>query len=347
MKIRKKINDSKYTQVGVDIGNFSIKVATIKKQALSRKKTFSFGIEHIPPDATFEQKAELIKKALKDADITTQRVNISVSGPNVMCRYIHLPVMHRYELAKALELEWDNYISLKMDEVIWDYMLLDTSKDIAGHKQMRVLLVAAKKNFIDERLRLFKASGLEVQFIDVDSLALINAFNSIQTPDKKQPIMLLNIGEYFTNLVVLRKGKCWFSRDLPLGGHDITQALVDKFHLNWLEAESLKCNLDNQKADALTILRTVLDNLMNELNLSLDYLKRELEEQVEYIYISGGSAHLFQLEEFLSKNLNIPVKKWNPAWALQLSPGLSQEKLVSYAPNLAVAIGLALAKKVI
>jgi type IV pilus assembly protein PilM len=341
----KKINDSKYTQVGMDIGNFSIKVVGIKKQPLSNKRILSFGIEYIPKDAPLEQKAELIRKSLEDAGITTNTVNISVSGPNVICRYIRLPVMRKYELAKSLELEWDNYISLKIDEVFWDYVLLDKFVDSAGHRYIQVLLVAAKKIFIEERMRLLRTADLEAQLIDVDAFSLINAFKFTQPLENNQPIILLNIGEYFTNVAILRKGVCWFSRDISIGGRDITQIIVEKLHLSWPEAEKLKCSLDSKSAKAFQLIRTVLDNLVNELNLSFEYLKRELEEQIKFVYLSGGSVHLFQLDEFLSQNLNIPIRKWNPTQAFKLSPGLSQKVLEKHAPDLAVAIGLALAKR--
>ena len=334
------------TQVGLDIGNSSIKVVGLKKRFLSKKQILVFGIEDIPKDITQDKKSELVRRALETAGITTQRVNISVSGPNVICRYIRLPVMHRYELARALELEWDNYISLKIDEVIWDYILLDKFRDATGNKYMQVLLVAAKKNFIEERLNLLKAARLEAQLIDVDAVALINAFKVSQPAANNQLTILLNLGEYFTNVAVLRKGICWFSRDIPIGGRDITQVLVEKLHISWQEAEKQKCNLDSKGSKAFQLIKTVLDNLVNELNLSFEYLKRELEEETGIMYISGGSAHLFQLEEFLSQNLNIPTQKWDPAIAFKLNSGIPQDKLARYSSDLAVAIGLALAKRI-
>lgn len=334
------------TQVGIDIGNSSIKVAGLKKQIFSKKRILAFGIEDIPKkEITKDQKAELVRRALENAGIITQRVNISVSGSNVICRYVRLPVMHKYELAKALELEWDNYISLKIDEVIWDYVLLDKFRDPAGDKHMQVLLVAVKKNSIEERLDLLKAARLEAQLIDVDALALINAFKINQPSLDSQLIILLNLGEYFTNVAVLKKGVCWFSRDIPIGGRDMTQILVEKLHISWEEAEKQKCNLDSKSSKGFQLIKTVLDNLVNELNLSFEYLKRELEEQAKVMYISGGSAHLFQIDEFLAQNLNIPTQKWNPAHAFNLNSGIPQERLERYSLDLAVAIGLALAKK--
>lgn len=341
----RKAGDSKYIQAGVDIGNSSIKVAALKKQALSREKILSFSINNIPRDATFQQKADLIHKGLEDIGDAIPKVNISVSGPNIICRYSRLPFMRRDELARSLELEWDKYVSLKIDEVIWDCALLDTLKDSAGRKHIQVLVVAAKKNFIEERLSLLEAAGLEVKTIDVDAFALVNAFKANQSFEgKQQPVVLLNIGEYFTNAAVLRKGVCWFSRDIPIGGRDITQILVEKLHLAWPDAEKLKRNLNGQDSKALQLVRTVLDNLVNELNLSFEYLKRELEERIQYIYISGGSVHLFELDKFLSENLNIPIRKWNPASAFKLRAGISPEALEKHASHLAVAIGLALIK---
>lgn len=345
MVMKKKSDVFQYTQAGVDLGNFSIKVAELKRQLLGKERILSFGIENIPKEARLEEKAALIRKALEKAGITTKVVNISVSGPNVICRYIRLPVMHRYELSAALELEWDQYISLKMDEVVWDYVILGKFKDATGDSHIQVLLVAVKKNFIEERINLLKTAGLEVQVIDVDSFALINSFRLTPYFRNNQLIILLNVGEYFTNVAVLRSGVCWFSRDIPIGGRDITQILMDKLHLAWPDAEKLKYNLNGQDPKATELINTVLDNLVNELSLSFEYLKRELSEEIQCIYICGGSAELFGLDKFLSENLNIPVKKWNPALALKLKSGLGQEDLEKQAPDLAVAIGLALIKK--
>jgi len=345
MKLIKKVNDYKYVQAGVDIGSFSIKVAALKKKPLSKEETLTYSIEHIPKDATLQQKVDLIHKCLKEAGITTSKVNTSVSGPNVICRYSLMPFMHRDDLVRSLELEWDKYMSLKIDEVIWDCVLLDTLKDSTGRKKIQILIVAAKKNLIKERLQLLEAAGLEVQTIDADAFALIKAFRSSRYFESQQTVVLLNIGEYFTNIVVLRRGICWFSRDILLGGRDLTQIIVEKLHLAWPEAEQLKRNLDGSNPKNLQLVRTILDNLVNELNISFEYLKRELAEPIECIYISGGSSNLFELDKFLSENLNITIKKWNPASAFKLKPGLSQEAFEKDAPDLVVAIGLALIKK--
>lgn len=346
MNLFRKVTNSGYSGVGMDIGNFSIKVAALKRPLFSKKRVFSFGVELIPQDATIEQKSELMHKVLENAGIAAKRVNISVCGPDVICRYIRLPLMQVYELQDAIEMEWDKHITLKKDEVVWDYTLLD--KVIAAtEKYMFVLVVAVRKVFLEERLELLKIAGLEPGIINVDALALVNTFKFTSAAMDKRPVVILNLGEYFTNEVILKEGILLFSRDIQIGGHDITGIIADRLHLNWPEAEELKYNPEKSKSPEITnLIKSVLDNLVNELRLSLEYFKRELEDEIGLIYIFGGSAHLYQLDAFLNQSLGIPIKRWSiPLGLFELKPRLSPDVLEKHSSDLAIAIGLALTKE--
>jgi len=345
MPLNNKTNNHKYTGVGLDIGNYSIKAAGIKKQPLAKKGTLSFAIEYLPENATPEQKCESIRKVLEKAGINEKKVNISICGPNVITRYIRLPFMRSYELQDAIELEWDKYISLKKDEVVWDYTVLNISKD-AKAKFAQVLLVAVKKDIIEARIGLLKAAGLEPKAINIDSLALASVFNFVNPAKAKQPVLILNIGEYFTNEVIIKNNICWFSRDINIGGHDITSIIADRLHLKLAEAENLKCGLgEARKEEVYKLIQPVLDNLINEVKLSVEYLMKELAEDVRLIYIFGGSARLFNLDNYLSHALGIPIRKWSLAEAFSLSPKITPEAIKKNSPDLAVAVGLALTKK--
>ena len=341
----RKNSSGGFSGVGVDIGSFSIKVAGIKNKPFSKKSLLTFGIEHIPKDSAFEQRASLIQRALENAGIVAKKVNISVCGPNVITRYLHLPLMSKYELQDAIELEWDKYVSAKKEDSIWDFTLLDTPKDPTG-KYMYVLLVVVKNDFITERVNLLKSINLEPQFIHIDALALLNVFNAIVPSGDKHPIVILNIGEYYTNQVVLKKNICWFSRDINIGGHDISGIIADKLRISLPEAENLKCGLDeNRSKEIYAAIKPVLDNLANEVKLSVEYLKNELEEDIKLIYLFGGSAHLYNLDGYLADSLGMPIQKCNPASAFNVILGITPASIVEYSPNLAVAIGLALANK--
>lgn len=345
MILSKNNKKSSFDGVGADIGNYSIKVAGIKKRLLSKKPELSFGIEQVPKDATFEQRAKLLRKAMADAGIFTTKINISVCGPNVMYKYIRFPPMSNYELQDTIELEWDRYISLKKEDVNWDYTVLDTIKDPAG-KYMQVLVVAVKNDFIEERINLLKLAGLEPKLVDIDSLALVTAFKFIHPEKNNKPIIILNFGEYFTNQAILKKGACWFFRDINIGSHDITGIISEKLNLSFPEAEQLKCELgSNKNSDACKLINSFLDNLVNEIKLSLEYLRKELEDEVGSVYIFGAGSHLYRLEEILAQNLGVPVIKWDIANSFDLGPRLSRQALIKYSLDLGVAIGLALTKE--
>lgn len=332
----------KKIEVGLDIGNFSVKVVKLSEKKFSPKKVLSFGIENISETATNQQIADTIKKAIETAKVTTSQVNISVSGPNITYRIIRMPLMNRSELKKVLELGLDKYIPFKGSEVLWECRILEVITVPAVGKQMSVLLVAAKREFIEERINMVRNAGLEPQLIDVDVFAMMNAFNFVHRHEDKKVTALLNIGSYFSNLVILKKGVPHFARDLLLGGRDITQTIAERLHLALSTAETMKYNIGEEDKDILKLIKVVLENLCNELIISFEYIKKEIGDNVETIYVSGGSIYLYDMVKFLNSRLGIRVKQWDFNRAFELETKLPPQKLETIFPSLAVAIGLAL-----
>ena len=87
----------------------------------------------------------------------------------------------------------------------------------------------------------------------------------------------------------------------------------------------------------------VLADLANELRMSLDYYQNRYGKLPERMYLSGGTAKMPGLDQYLSQELGLPVVVADPIKNLPLNvPGASPQYLNEISPLLCVCMGLAI-----
>lgn len=323
--------------IGLDIGNFSVKIAQIKKGYFHREKILSFAVAPIKENRSRDSIIRAIKQAYSNLAAESKKVNLSICGQNIIIRYIVLPTMKEADLSKAVEFELERYVPFKREEVVIDYRVLGE----IGNNKIVVLLAAAERRLIQERFNLVKDAGLEPQLINIDALALAEAFK-MASPHNKGVSILLDFGYRTTKLVVLQDEIPYFSRDIEIGKFDIIQAipqdLAGDFDLTkeWEDQPKAKA----EEIDKLT--QAILNNLVGELSLSFEYCERNLEKKIEKLYLTGGGSKVRILLKFLEKTPNFKINLWNPAQKFRISPSINAEDLKEYNSLLAVAIGLAI-----
>lgn len=321
--------------VGLDIGTHAIKIVKLK---LLRDKVelCDFDLKPAQPDLLDTLKNI---KQLQDA----KTVNTALSGPSTVIRYVSFPRMNKDELKQALRFEAQKHIPFSLAEINLDGCIL--KGDLPDNK-MLVLIAAAKKESIDQRLKLMEDAGLKVNILDIDSLSLINAFNFNYSKDdelKHKTIALLNIGASISNLNILEDDLPRLSRDIHIAGNNLTQKIVDTLGLDVKSAEELKLNPDNQSLSKITAtLESVLSNLANEIRLSLDYYESQSTSSVAKIFLSGGASKFSGLKGMLANILGIEVEYWDPLKQIILSSEIDSKEAETLSGQLAVAVGLAL-----
>jgi type IV pilus assembly protein PilM len=326
-------------QFGLEVGSFSVKLTEVLHKPEGYELN-NFAVAIIKGDRTRSKVIEAIKEVLSKSAIPIKRVNTSIFGQSVVVRYIQMPKMNNEELKSAIRFEGEKYIPFKINEVNLDAQVLgDTEK--CG---MRVLLVAAKKDVVDKRILLLQDAGLEVNLIDVDALCLSNIFLLKPEPEvASKACALLNIGAKATTVNICRRNQCCFTREINIGGDELTKSIANKMNLASEVAEDLKCRLPSDKIELLTqAMQPVLDNLINELRISFDYFESQFSEGISKIYICGGSSVLKGLDKIISQSLGITTLLWNPVSAFQVKNELANRDLSLAAPSLGVSLGLAL-----
>ncbi|PIQ84930.1 MAG: hypothetical protein COV73_06290 [Candidatus Omnitrophica bacterium CG11_big_fil_rev_8_21_14_0_20_43_6] len=320
---------------GLDIGSQSIKCVKLKTSS-NLIELVDFDLQESQLDT-----AEVLKniKHAQGADL----VNISFCGASTVIRYVNFPRMNKDELKGALKFEAQKHIPFSVNEVNLDAEIL---KNDLPENKMLVLIAAIKKELIWQRIKVLEGAGLKPNIIDIDSLALVNAFNfnypKTELPEDKT-ICILNIGSTTTNVNILDSGMVRLSRDIHAGGANFTKKLMDIFELDFKAAEELKINPPPEKADRIkSAVESVLTNLASEIRTSFDYYESQNTSNVVRIFLCGGASKTAGLKEMLGTCLGIPVESWDPFKMIKIPDTVDTGELNKFYGQLNVALGLAL-----
>lgn len=320
---------------GLDIGTSAVKIVKLK---FVKENIEIYGFHSEPLQ---EDLSGLIKNIAQSQSL--DKVNISVSGPSAIIRYATFPMMDEEELKQALKFEGQKHIPFPVAEVNMDGYIL--KKDLPDSK-MLVLLAAVKKDLVGKRIKFIEDAGLKINAIDMDSLALVNAFNHNYSGEealKAKTVALLNIGASMSNLNILEDGIPRLSRDIYSAGNNVTQKIQDAFALDLKSAEEFKLYPDKISLDKLMkVVEAALSNLAAEIRVSFDYYESQSASSVGEIFLSGGGSACSGLSDILANAIGVPVRYWDPLKRINSANGIDAEKLKPLSAQLAVAVGLAL-----
>jgi type IV pilus assembly protein PilM len=228
--------------VGLDIGSKFIKAVQLTQTAGQYKVT-EFGIAEVSPQVSIP---DTVNELFSKKNFKTKRIVSAVSGRFVFVRYISMPVMSDEELVNAAKYELGKYIPVEVDEVLHDSQKLEELAAQEGQEpEMRVLLVAAKRTFIDEHVGILEGAGLQPSIVDVDSFALGNAYElsgmiNPQAIAAGKLVALVDIGASKTNINIMSDSISYFTREFYKGGDDLTDSISKKLSLEVKDAEAMK-----------------------------------------------------------------------------------------------------------
>ena len=334
--------------VGLDIGSSAIKLVELRE----RKGEFHLqrlGVEPLSPEAIVDgsiMDSSLVVDAIHRLNDQTKvkgaSYATSLSGHSVIIKKIQLPAMSEEELADSIQGEAEQYIPFDINDVNLDYVVLESG----GGETMDVLLVAVKKDKIGDYTSVITQAGKTPVLVDVDAFALQNAYEANYPVEPGRVVALVNIGASVTNVNILSGANTIFWRDISFGGNQYTDAIQKQLSLSFDQAEALKKGekADGSIQDILPILRSVSDDLAQELQKTFDFfLATTSTEKIDQLFISGGSSRVVNLDTQLKERFSIPVEILNPFRQVDIAgASVSGDWLTDNAPSLAVAVGLAI-----
>ncbi len=327
------------TKIGLDIGSYAVKMIEVSP-VKNGYHLLGFGVKELT-DTTKDGITNAIVTLCDELKPSSDVVNISVSGPQVVVRFLTLPYMSGSDIKNALEFELEKYIPFDISEVVTDYKILSKDKKA---RHIDILLALVKRTFVEQRIGIAEKAGLSVSVVDVDSFALVNAFfENYPNLDMTKTVALLNIGASSTNVSILKENSLRFSRDARIGGRAFDECISKALGLNMKEAEKLKLKSQESEEAVSSCITTVLGNLMDETRLSFGYFENQYGKGVDDIYISGGTSKLKGLAEYIQENFGFKSIAWNPLGFLDIrKKEIDRTRLNDLKGILAVCTGLVL-----
>jgi type IV pilus assembly protein PilM len=339
--------------VGLDIGSSAIKAIELKASGRTRKVT-AIGVEPLPPDTIVDGAiidgaavADAIRRLLDAKAFRAKEVAASLSGNSVIVKKISVPVMTEQELSESIYWEAEQYIPFDIQDVNLDYQILDPGTGPNSQGSMDVLLVVAKKDKIADYTGVIVQAGHTPVVVDVDAFALQNAYEVNYGFEPGTIVALVNAGASAININVLNGGQSVFTRDVSLGGNAFTAAVQKELGLPYESAEQVKRGHDVDGAtyeDARPVLRAMADNVLLEIEKTLDFYKASAaSDRIDRIMLSGGASRVEGFAHLLQERFDTQVEWFDPFRQV----GFDSTKLGSstpdeLAPISAVALGLAL-----
>ncbi len=331
--------------VGLDLGSSVVKAVEISLEGPEPVVT-GFSRVEIPPGGDH---SEAIDACLREGRFRSKRVVTSVAGQSVVVRYVPMPRMSDSELRQAIRFETDKYLPFDIDEVQLDCQALPSAAGEEGAEddEMTVLLAACKNDLLEQQASLIQDKGLLHAAIDVDLFALANAWELCgvvpgEVDGEKRGIALVDVGAVRTSINVLHGGRTCFGREIAIGGADMTQAVARRLSVESFEAEAIKRASESQEAEVNSAIAPVLEDLVSEISLSLDYVEHHAGIQVEEILLSGGGVLAPGVAGYIEQATARRARMWNPLEGLRIDADrVDVEELEAWAPTLVVAVGLA------
>lgn len=341
----------KTSLIGLDIGSHAVKIVHLMESKGSYRLK-DVGVSHLPPGCIVEGAIKdqdavqlAIKKLVSNLKIKVKGVATSIAGWSVIIKKVDLPQMDEDELAANIEVEAEQYIPFNVEDVNIDFQILGSSSETMD--RMEVMLVAAKKEVIDDYANLIKKAGLSPHVVDVDFFALENAFEANYDATESGGVAMVDIGASKMNINVLKNGVSMFNRDASIGGYQITEDIRQRFGLEFEDAEKVKLGLASDRVplqDLEAIFVSAATNWSTEVKRAIDFFYATYpEETIGQILLSGGSSRLPGLDALFNKDTNIPVAYFNPLANIETDTKIFDQQYLDYiAPQIAVAVGLAL-----
>jgi type IV pilus assembly protein PilM len=247
------------------------------------------------------------------------------------------------DLEDQISWEAEQYIPFDINDVNMDFQIL--SPDSIDPSKMNVLLVASKKDIINDYVAVFSESGLHLSVVDVDSFAVQNTFEINHDFGIEDVFVLINIGASVMNINVVKSGITLFTRDVQMGGNLYTEEIQKQMGLSSYEAESIKILAHETRNELLLdVLGKVNETITQEIRRSLDFYNSTAnEDRITKIFASGGGTKVYKLIESISDKTGLPVEVINPFAKLKYNEkDFDPDYLQEIGPLMAVTVGLAI-----
>jgi type IV pilus assembly protein PilM len=323
-----------------DAGKNELRLERYASEALPRGAVVDGNIENI------EQVSEAVRRVWKKSGTRVKLIALGMPPASVITKKIILPAgLGEDQLEVQVESEASQYIPFALDEVSLDFDVIGPAAN--SPEDMDVMLAAARKEKVEDRVAIAEAAGLSAVVMDIESYAARAALERVtdQLPQagEGQVVALFQIGAQVTHISVMLDGDTIYEREQPFGGNQLTQDIVRAYGLSFEEAETKKKAGDLPENYQAELLAPFLENAALEVTRAIQFFYTSTPyTRIDQLFLAGGCALIPGLLDIVASRTKISSAVISPFKGMQLGPGVRESALRAEAPAYLVACGLAL-----
>ncbi|MBI4993773.1 type IV pilus assembly protein PilM [Candidatus Wolfebacteria bacterium] len=341
--------------LGVDIGTTAIKIVEIVPGSSEKKPELkNYGVlttyGHLDrPNSAIQanalkiaekETADLLKKIINEAKFSAKNAIASISPFSVFITLLEMPVMPEADLKKTMSFQIRQHIPLPLSEVAVEWTKVGERESDEGVKQ-QILLISIPNEIIRRYQNIFKLAGLNLKFLEVESLSLARAL----VGNDQAATLIADIGGRSTNIIIIDRGFLKANTTTDFAGASLTSAIANGLGINVRRAEELKKSKGLKAGAGQEELSTLplpyLDAIIGEIQRVKNNFERTQGAKIEKIILCGGGANLIGISEYVEKQIGIAADSGN-AFANLNYPPTVEILAKELGSELAVAIGLAI-----
>ncbi len=339
--------------IGLDISTTSVKLVELSEGSNKELRLERYASEPLPRGAmtdgnieNIDQVAEAIRRVLAKSGTKTKKVSLGMPPSAVITKKIILSGgTSEAALELQVESEASQYIPFALDEVRLDFCVIGPAPN--SEDDIEVMLAAARKEKIEDRMAVAEVAGLKAQVMDIESYAARAAVGRIisqsDNEGRDKIIALFQIGAKVTHISVILNDQTVYEREQAFGGNQLTQEIVRTYGLSFEEAEIKKKSDELPQGYAEEVLNPFLESAALEVTRAIQFFFTSTPyTRVDQIYLAGGCAILPGLLDMVASRTKISTAVISPFKGMELSPNVKEKQLRSEAPAFLVACGLAM-----
>ena len=338
---------------GMDISSSSVKMVEVMDAGKGAIRVERYVIESLSKEAVIdgnianlEVVVEAVQRGWKKLATRTKNVAMALPTAAVITKKIIVPAgLREDELELQVETEANQYIPFALEEVNLDFQVAGPAT--SSPEEAEVLIAASRKEKVEDRVAVAEAAGLKALVMDVESYAMLAAFDLIKkqfpSDGKDQNIALVDLGANVMNITVLRNDQTVYAREQAFGGNQLTQDIMRQYGMSHEEAEAAKRAGGLPETYDAEVLRPFMENAALEIQRAMQFFFTSTQfNSIEHILLMGGSAVIPGLDEVVATRTQVNTLIANPFASMAINPRIQLKRLVADAPSLMIACGLAM-----
>jgi type IV pilus assembly protein PilM len=330
---------------GLDIGTTAVRLVQLHNNG-GQQSLIKYAYVPVPAklgmsDSKTDQKklADIVKQLVSQANVSAKDVAVGIPSSRVFTTVADVDRLPANELAKAIKFQADSLIPTPLNESKIDWSLLGDSP-IDKTKQ-EIILSSVTNKFVEERLDMLEAIGLNVVAFEPDNLAMARALTSGDNVAQ----LVLDVGSRSTDLVVVYNSKPYLTRNIPTGVEAIERSAAQNLSVADKQAHEFvfKFGLSTEKLEGQVYqaISATVDLLIIEIEKSIKFFQTRYKGVgIQRIIVTGGASVIPEFPLYLANKFGIEVEIGN-AWRNVVYNQDRQNELGSISNQFGVAVGLA------